>query len=81
MAVFNTTRPFVTGRSQAVRIPKEYRFADDEELVLNRIGESIIITPKRALASSFFSGASLLDDDFMADGRPKEIPTTREDLD
>ena len=81
MAILNTTRPFITGRSQAVRIPKEYCFADDEELVLNRIGESIIITPKRALASTFFSGTSLLDEDFMADGRPKETLTSREALD
>ncbi len=81
MAVLNTTHPFVTGRSQAVRIPKEYRFAENEELVLNRIGDSIIITPKKALASTFFSGASLLDDDFMAKGRPEEIPTSREALD
>ena len=81
MALLNTTHPFVTGRSQAVRIPKEYRFADDEELVLNRIGDSIMITPKRALASTFFAGAALLDEDFMADGRPTESLTTRDALD
>ncbi len=81
MGILNTTRPFTTGRSQAIRIPKEYRFDEDEELVLNRVGESIIITPKRALADTFFSGAELLDDDFMAEGRPNEIPTTRETLD
>ena len=81
MALLNTTHPFITGRSQAVRIPKEYRFADDEELVINRIGDSIIITPRRALNSAFFSGASLLDEDFMADGRPPEGITSREALD
>lgn len=81
MATLNTTRPFVTGRSQAVRIPKEYRFDDGEELVINRIGDSIVITPKKSLASAFFSGASLLDDDFMAEGRPSETATIREALD
>ena len=81
MTTLTTTRPFITGRSQAIRIPKEYRFADGEELVINRIGDSIIITPKRSLESAFFSGASLLDDDFMAEGRPNEIPTVREALD
>ena len=80
MAVLNTTHPFITGRSQAVRIPKEYRFADDEELVLNRIGDSIMITPKSALAPAFFSGASLLGEDFMEDGRPEENLTRREDF-
>ena len=81
MVALNITRPFVTGRSQAVRIPKEYRFDDGEELVINRIGDSIMITPKKSLASAFFSGASLLDDDFMSDGRPSEYPTVREALD
>ncbi len=81
MNTLNITRPFVTGRSQAIRIPKEYRFDEGEELVINRIGDSIIITPKRSLASAFFSGAGLLDDDFMAEGRPNEIQTVREELD
>ena len=81
MTTLNITRPFITGRSQAVRIPKEYRFADGEELVINRVGDSIMITPKRSLESMFFSGASLLDDDFMAEGRPNEVPTVRDALD
>ena len=81
MEILITTRPFTTGRSQAVRIPKEYRFAEDEELILNRVGDSIVITPKKALASSFFAGAAMLDDDFLADGRPDETPTIREKLD
>ena len=81
MTTLNITRPFITGRSQAVRIPKEYRFADGEELVINRVGDSIMITPKRSLASMFFSGASLLHDDFMAEGRPNEVPTVRDALD
>ena len=81
MATLNTAHPFITGRSQAVRIPKEYRFADDEELVINRIGDSLIITPKRCIANVFYSGVSLLEDDFMVDGRPNENPTKRAALD
>ncbi|MBQ6344160.1 MAG: AbrB/MazE/SpoVT family DNA-binding domain-containing protein [Anaerolineaceae bacterium] len=81
MDTLNITRPFTTGRSQAIRIPKEYRFDENEELVLNRVGDSIIITPKRALASAFFSGAAMLDDDFLAEGRPNEDSTARETLD
>ena len=81
MTTSNITHPFMAGRSQAIRIPKEYSFADDEEVYINRIGDSIIITPTKALASTFFSGASLLDNDFMSDGRPGETPTVREALD
>lgn len=68
-----TTKPFMSGRSQAIRIPKEYRL-EDEEVIINRIGNSLVITPKRALQDLFYSGAGMLTDDFMEDGRPEEVP-------
>ena len=75
----HTTRPFMSGRSQAVRIPKEYRF-EDTELIVNRIGSSLDITPKNAIQEAFFSGLSMFTDDFLADGRPEEIPNQRVEL-
>ena len=74
-----TTRPFMSGRSQAVRIPKEHRF-EDTELIVNRIGSSLVITPKNAIQEAFFSGLSMFTDDFLADGRPEEIPNQRVEL-
>lgn len=74
MTVLNSlykTKPFMSGRSQAIRIPKELRL-DDTEVVINRIGESLVITPYEALERVFFSGIDLLPDDFLADGRPDE---------
>ena len=35
---------FMTGRSQAVRIPKKYRF-DSAEVEIRRRGNSVILTP------------------------------------
>ena len=75
----HTTRPFMSGRSQAVRLPKEYRF-EDTELIVNRIGSSLVITPKDAIQEAFFSGLSMFTDDFLADGRPEEIPNQRVEL-
>ena len=49
---FYTTKPFMSGRSQAIRIPKELRI-EDTEVVINRIGDSLIITPKKALKHMF----------------------------
>src|ERR1700682_450635 len=40
-----TAKVFTTGRSQAVRIPKEYRFSCDEVLI-EREGERVILTPR-----------------------------------
>ena len=75
----HTTRPFMSGRSQAVRIPKEYRF-EDTELIVNRIGSSLVITPKNAIQEAFFFVLSMFTDDFLADGRPEEIPNQRVEL-
>ena len=36
---------FNTGRSQAVRVPKEYRF-EDSDLIINRIGKTTMLNPK-----------------------------------
>ena len=71
------TTPFMSGRSQAIRIPKAFRLEDKEEVVVNRVGNSIIITPVKDLTASFYAGAERLTDDFMADGRPEEVENER----
>ena len=67
-----TTKPFMSGRSQALRIPKELRI-EEEEVVINRVGDSLMITPRKALEHMFFSGIQMFSDDFLADGRPEEV--------
>lgn len=74
-----TAKVFMNGRSQAVRIPSEYRFAEDE-LFINKIGDTLMLTPKSSLPHTLRQGASMVSEDFMADGRPAEIPVVREDL-
>ena len=73
------TKVFMNGRSQAVRIPAEYRFEEDE-LFVNKIGDTLILTPKSLLIQSMRQGLSMISDDFMQDGRPEEIPAVREEL-
>jgi antitoxin VapB len=41
-----TTRVFMNGNSQAVRLPKEFRF-EEEEVVIKRVGHTILLIPKR----------------------------------
>ncbi len=77
--VLHTTKPFMSGRSQAIRIPKEYQF-NDTEVIINRVGDSLVITPKDSLQTTFFDGLSMLTEDFLADGRPEETENTRMDL-
>ncbi len=36
---------FTTGRSQAVRLPKEFRFATSE-VTIERVGDAVVLRPK-----------------------------------
>ena len=45
MSTADTAKVFMSGRSQAVRLPKEYRF-DGSEVFIRRVGNSVILTPK-----------------------------------
>ena len=71
VSIVQKTRTFMTGRSQAIRIPLEYRLPD-EEIVINRIGDTITLTPVGKLRSSFLHGLDSFSDDFLADGRPEQ---------
>lgn len=79
METAKTTRVFMNGRSQAVRIPVEYRFEEDE-LYVNKICDILMLTPRSALVNTLRSGIALISDDFMAEGRPEEVPAVREEL-
>jgi antitoxin VapB len=41
-----TTKVFMNGRSQAVRIPKEFRFKE-EEVTIQKCGDGILVQPAR----------------------------------
>jgi antitoxin VapB len=44
----DTAQVFKTGRSQAVRLPKEYRFADTE-VTVQHFGGGVLLLPKNGL--------------------------------
>ena len=74
-----TAKVFENGRSQAVRLPKEYRFKDSE-VFANKIGDVVMLMPKNEEWESFLLGLSLLGDDFMPDGRNQGSFDVREAL-
>ena len=75
----STTRTFMYGRSQAIRIPKEYRLPD-EDIFVNRVGDTVTLTPVSKLRETFTQSLRLFSDDFMAEGRPAQIPSERDPL-
>lgn len=70
---------FENGRSQAVRLPKEYRFSD-EEVAINKIGDVVILMPKENKWSGFLNSLNLFSEDFMSDGRENSVEQERETL-
>ena len=42
-----TAKLFMNGRSQAVRLPKEFRFDGVDEVAITREGRRIVLEPKR----------------------------------
>ena len=74
-----TAKVFENGRSQAVRLPKECRFADDEVRV-NKIGDVVILVPKTAKWDSFMKAADMFSPDFMIEDRGVQYLQEREEL-
>ena len=67
-----TAKVFKNVRSQAIRLPKECRFSSDE-VVVNKIGDIVILLPKQNKWDSFMRAVDMFSDDFMADGRARDI--------
>lgn len=66
------SKVFENGRSQAVRLPKEYRFHCDEVMV-NKTGDLVILLPKNSKWDSFITAIDMFSDDFMIDREDKEF--------
>ena len=66
---------FMNGRSQAVRLPKEFRF-DTDEVYITKQGENIILSAKQTTWDDFFDSKSAFDDDFLND-RLDSLPQER----
>jgi antitoxin VapB len=58
-----TAKVFRSGRSQAVRIPKAYRF-DYDEVFIERDGDRVILTPRPGSFKEYFERASRFTEDF-----------------
>lgn len=73
------TKVFISGNSQAVRLPKEYQ-VDDKELFIQKIGSTIILFPKKKPWDTFEKSLTEFTDDFMADGRSQPKMQERDKL-
>jgi len=70
-------RIFQSGNSQAVRLPKEFRF-DTDQVEIFRQGNDIVLRQVPISAAAVFDLLSSLPADFMAEGREDTPPQERE---
>ena len=62
----DTASLFMNGRSQAVRLPKEYRF-DCEQVYIRRQGDEVVLSAKPRCWDDFFEQKSAFTTDFLSD--------------
>lgn len=71
--VSDRAKLFKSGGSQAVRLPKGYRFEDEEEVLIYRNGQRVILEPKRREWSREFLDLAGAAEDFPYPAEPPEI--------
>ncbi len=59
-----TAKLFKNGESQAVRLPKEFRFTGDE-VFIKRMGNAVVLLPKTKSWDSLIASLSKFSTDFM----------------
>lgn len=69
-----TAKLFLNGSSQAVRLPKEYRFRGDE-VVIKRLGNAVVLLPKDDPWQVMFDALAEFPDDLTL---RREQPDTQE---
>ncbi len=75
-----TAKLFLNGNSQAVRLPKEFRFSGNEVYV-QKLGNSVLLVPKEKRWETFMEGIDgFTEDYFEALENRSEIDSERESL-
>jgi antitoxin VapB len=76
----HTAKLFVTGRSQAVRLPREYRFEGEEVFIRRDLNGDVVLSRKPESWDGFLTLAARTDvpADFMSDRQ--EAPAPERDL-
>ena len=59
-----TAKIFINGRSQAVRLPKDFRF-EENDVFIKKIGKMVVLLPKDDPWSSLVNSLDQFTDDFM----------------
>ncbi len=73
-----TAKLFMSGNSQAVRLPKSYRFSGDE-VVIKRLGNAVVLLPKEDPWQVMFDALQEFPEDLQIE-RDRSLPMEREQI-
>jgi antitoxin VapB len=79
-AVMDTAKIFWSGRSQAVRLPKDFRFNTDE-VRIRRVGDAVILEPLEQGWGWLAAVTGPVDEDFCAAATERLAEQERPGLD
>ncbi len=74
----DTAKIFMNGRSEAVRLPKDYCFGA-EEVFIKRFGDMVLLVPKKKMWNVFLEGLYDFSEDFPG-GRLTDKPQEQAEL-
>lgn len=74
-----TAKLFTNGSSQAVRLPKEFRF-NGTEVYVQKVGSSLMLVPKDKAWETFLEGINEFSDDYLkkVEERPANLQPVEE---
>lgn len=71
----DTAKLFKSGRSQAVRLPKEFRF-EGEEVYIKKVGDAVVLLPRQESWRTLYESLGAFSEDFMVE---RDQPTEQEE--
>lgn len=74
-----TAKLFPNGRSQAVRLPQEFRFIGNE-VRIRRFGLGVLLEPTSVDPKAWFKALDQFNEPFMPEGRDQPTTPVRDDL-
>jgi len=66
--MMTTAKLFQNGQSQAVRLPKEFRFDHQKEVIIKRVADGIVlIKSEKGFWNKWYESLGKVSEDFMSD--------------
>lgn len=72
-----TAKLFKNGQSQAVRLPKEFRF-DEDEVFVKKVGNAVVLIPAHASWQTLIESLDEFSPDFMEERKQGKVDHRKE---